>query len=154
MYELHARTHASQTPPGSRSRYQKYCRRSVAGSQQEADRGAEKGREAPGAAGRQRNRRCRGSGCLWQTPFLHAASSLSLPLSPSLSPFSPISLDSREMVIALSHVATLHCTAAASLPSPGLRPPFVDSFFARICAQAIDSDARFSSDAGMTSSRR
>ena len=154
MYELHARTRRKRRLDRDRDIRNIAAAASQARSRKRTAEQKRGGRPPARQAGRQRNRRCRGSGCLWQTPFLHAASSLSLPLSPSLSPFSPISLDSREMVIALSHVATLHCTAAASLPSPGLRPPFVDSFFARICAQAIDSDARFSSDAGMTSSRR
>ena len=151
MYELHARTRRKRRLDRDRDI------RNIAAAASQArsrKRTAEQknGREAPGAAGRQRNRRCRGSGCLWQTPFLHAASSLSLPLT--LLPFHR----SRRFRSTLARWLLLypmwpHCTAPPPLPSR-LRPPFVDSFFARICAQAIDSDARFSSDAGMTSSRR
>ena len=103
----HPRTH-THTPPGSRSRYQKYCRRfrrrAAAGS------GAERRRPR---AGRQPNRRCGGSGCLWQTPFLHAASSLSL---------SPPFHRSRRFRSALARWLLLypmwpHCTAPPPLPS-------------------------------------
>ena len=58
-----------------------------------------------------------GSGCLWQTPFCSLRRS-SLPFSPILSALSP---PSRQMVIATSHVAALHCDATRPPPSS----PFV-----------------------------
>ena len=145
MYELHAHGHAAAPPPP---------RRRPAWIEIEISEilplpsAAERGGPEPRGGGPLAYRRFVGwrrSGCLWQTPFCTLRP---LPFPFPLSSVSPISVGSRQMVIAISHVARLHyCSAATS-------PLLVRSFFARICARAIDSDGRFSFRVGMTSSRR
>ena len=105
---------ATGPPPGSRSRYQKYCVVAASGSEERrpcvrcgASRACWK--TELGMAG---------SGCLWQTPFCSLRRS-SLPFSPILSALSP---PSRQMVIATSHVAALHCDATRPPPSLPFRP--------------------------------
>ena len=156
MYELHAqyahgrgRGHtrpanaATGPPPGSRSRYQKYCVVAASGSEERrpcvrcgASRAC--GKTELGMAG---------SGCLWQTPFC------SLRLRRSSLPFSPI-LSALSPPLArwlLLHPMWPHCTATRrgrlppSLPPlSSVREPNQDRSRSLICSSSVRICARSS----------
>ena len=133
---------ATGPPPGSRSRYQKYC--VVAASGSEERRPCVRVRCGASRACWKTELGMAGSGCLWQTPFCSLRRS-SLPFSPILSALSP---PSRQMVIATSHVAALHCDATrppSSLPPlSSVREPNQDRSRSLICSSSVRICARSS----------
>ena len=129
---------ATGPPPGSRSRYQKYCVVAASGSEERrpcvrcgASRAS--GKTELGMAG---------SGCLWQTPFCSLRRS-SLPFSPILSALSPPL--ARWLLL---HPMWPHCTATRRgrlPPSPFVREraqprPFAFADLFVLCPHLRSSD--------------